>query len=160
MRRLVPIAALLCLALLAAPASAEQPRCPLPVDQCLLRFELMKTRPWLGVEVDRDSATGVMTVATVRPGGAADRAGLKPGDVLEQIDGTPPQDWFAGRAGWKTNGDIPLAVLRDGRVQKRSVTIEHMPADMLARIVGEHMLEGHLAWMHPHEHDETEPHQH
>ncbi len=160
MRRLVPLAALLCITLFAAPARAEQPRCPLPVDQCLLRFELMKTRPWLGVEVDRDSATGVMTIATVLPGGAADRAGVKPGDVLDRIDGTPPEDWFAGRAGWKTAGETQLAFLRDGRVEKRSVPVVLMPADVLARVVGLHMLEGHLAWMTPHGHDHAEPHQH
>lgn len=59
MRRLVPLLTLLFTVLLASTAVAEQARCPLPLEECLLRFELMKTRPWLGVEVDRDSASDV-----------------------------------------------------------------------------------------------------
>lgn len=160
MRRFVPLLALLLTAWIATTARAEQPKCPLPLDQCLLRFELMKTRPWLGVEVDRDSATGVTTIATILPGGAADRAGLKPGDVLDRIDGIPPQDWFAGKAGWKPSGDTPVAIVRAGRPQQRAVPVVHMPEDVLARVVGTHMLEGHLAWMEPHGHDEGEPHRH
>ena len=48
MRRLVPLLAWLLTARIATTAGASS-RSALPLDQCLLRFELMKTRPWLGV---------------------------------------------------------------------------------------------------------------
>lgn len=145
--------------LLAATAEAKQPRCPLPLDECLLRFELMKVRPWLGVEIDRDSATGISTIVTVRPGGPADRAGVRAGDVLERIDGHPPKEWFATRAGWKSDGSTPVAVVRNGRSQILAVPVERISDELLARAVGEHMLEGHLAWMHG-EHEEHGPQPH
>lgn len=141
--------------LMAATAEAKQPRCPLPLDECLLRFELMKVRPWLGVEIDRDSATGTSTIVTVRPGGPADRAGVQPGDVLERIDGHAPQEWFATRAGWKSDGSTPVAVVRNGRPRTLSVPVERISEELLARAVGQHMLEGHLAYM-PGAHEEND----
>lgn len=145
--------------LLAGTAEAKQPRCPLPVDACLQQFELAKVRPWLGVEVDRDSATGVMTVASVAPDGPAARAGVLVGDVLDRIDGRVPKDWFASKAGWKTSGTTPVAVVRNGRSQSLAVPVQPMSAELLARIVGTHMLEGHLAYM-DHSHEEPGTHQH
>ncbi|MBI5168126.1 MAG: PDZ domain-containing protein [Candidatus Eisenbacteria bacterium] len=159
MRRFLVPALLLVGCLVAGPAAAKQPRCPLPLDECLQRFELMKTRPWLGVELDRDSTTGVTTIVNVTPGGPAERAGVKPGDVLEKLDGLAPDEWFAGRAGWKTSGDTPVAIVRSGRPQTLRLPVTHIPEDLLTRLVGEHMLEGHLAWMEPRGHEHSESHQ-
>lgn len=145
--------------LAAGTAEAKQPHCPLPVDECLLRFELMKVRPWLGVEIDRDSLTGASVVATVKPGGPADRAGVHVGDVIERIDGRPPQEWFATKAGWKSDGATPVAVVRNGRTRNLAVPVEHISEELLARVVGEHMLEAHLAWM-PDAHEEDGHGQH
>ncbi len=159
MTRKTLVMALLGGILFAGAAEAKQPRCPLPVDVCLQQFELAKVRPWLGVEVDRDSATGVMTVVSVAPGGPAARAGVQAGDVLDRIDGRVPKDWFASKAGWKSSGTTPVAVVRNGRPQSLAVPVEPMSEELLARIVGTHMLEGHLAYM-DHTHDDGAPHRH
>jgi len=45
-------------------------------------------RPALGALV-RDAAGGGVLVGDVRPGSPADAAGLRPGDVVEAIDGAP-----------------------------------------------------------------------
>ena len=142
---------LVALILLAAPAHAGQPRCPLKLDECIARFGAMRERPWLGVEVDRDSVSGVRTVHAVVPGGPAERAGVKPGDTLLKLGGADPTQWFAGKAGWKSDwheGDVAaITVGRAGRDRALSLPLVHISEETLAEIIGVHILEAHLAYM-------------
>lgn len=158
MRRLFGLALLLSLLLPVATARAEQPRCPLPIDQCLARFDKMASRPWFGIGVDRDSATGTTTVAELAPDGPAARAGIRVGDIIKTIEGQPADVWFATRAGWKTAKDTPLAVVRAGQTLQVRVPVAHIPDDVLARAVGEHMLEAHLAYLPGGEHSHDDHH--
>ena len=73
-------------------------------------------RPWLGLLID-DSHDRLMVVGVYRncPG---DKAGLRPGDLIVGVDGTPVDDlatllrcvWRLGSAGI----DVPLTVVRNG----------------------------------------------
>jgi hypothetical protein len=143
----------LALILLAAPrpASAGQPRCPLPLDVCIQRFGAMRERPWLGVEIEVDSLTGVRVVHSVVPGGPADRAGVKPGDTLRKLGGVDPAQWFAGKAGWKHDwkeGDVAaITVGRAGHDRSLPMPLVHISEETLAQIIGVHILEAHLAYM-------------
>ncbi len=145
MRRILILALLFLCA--AATAHAAQPKCPLDPEECLEQFARMKERPWLGVELHVDSL-GHRAVTRVLPGSPAQRAGVKVGDELVRVDGKPPADWFAGKAGWKSGDTKDVAVLRGGREKALHMPCEAIPEDLFARIVGEHMLEGHLAYMH------------
>jgi len=142
---------LVALVLLAAPVHAAQPRCPLPLGECIARFGEMRKRPWLGVELDTDSLTGARVVHAVVPGGPADRAGVKPGDTLLKLGGADPKQWFAGKAGWKRDwheGDVAaITVRRDGRDQPLSMPLARISEETLAQIIGIHMIEAHLAYM-------------
>jgi C-terminal processing protease CtpA/Prc len=144
------------LLLLAVPASAKEPRCPLDLATCLAQFEHMRDRPWLGVHVDADS-TGRMTVVDVGPGTPAQKAGIRPGDVLESIENRPPKEWFAGKAGWKNGDKGVIEVRRGGQRQNLTLRYEAIPEDVLARAIGTHMIEGHLAYMNKSQ-DEPESH--
>ncbi len=146
MRRIVVLVLLLLMPAVAA--HAAQPKCPLDPETCLEQFALMKERPWLGVELHVDSL-GHRAVTRVLPGSPAQRAGVKVGDELLGVDGKPPAEWFAGKAGWKTGDTKDVAVLRGGREKSLRMPCEAIPDELFARIVGEHMLEGHLAYMHP-----------
>lgn len=143
-----------CLALLllvASPVRAVQPRCPLPLGECMAQFGTMRERPWLGVSVDTDSLTGARVVVSVVPGGPADKAGVKPGDTLLKLGGVAPKDWFAGKAGWKKDwkdGDkVAIVVGRAGRDQQLGMAMGHISEETLAQIIGIHVLEAHLAYM-------------
>lgn len=144
MRRIVVLALLFLLPV--AAVHAAQPKCPLDPEACLEQFALMKERPWLGVEVHTDSL-GRRSITRVVPGSPAQRAGVKVGDELLRVDGKAPADWFAGKAGWKSGDTKDVTVLRGGRERALHMPCEAIPEDLFARIVGEHMLEGHLAYM-------------
>ena len=81
------------------------------------------SRPWLGMLVhDDDDALVVVGIYRDCP---ADRAGLRPGDIVLRVDGKPVHNlahmfrtvWSLGDAGV----DVPLLVLRDADLQETTV---------------------------------------
>ena len=100
--------------------------------------------------VTLDDTTGRMMVMKVLPGSPAYRAGLRPGDELRSIEGMPPKQWFASKAGWREKEKGTLAVVRGQREKELAMAYEAIPEEQFAKILGVHMLEGHLAYM-PHD---------
>lgn len=134
---------------LSAPVVARpaEPKCPLDPERCLQEFEKMRRRPWLGVRMDTDSA-GRLTVGSVVPGSPAARAGVRRGDVLRRIDGKPPAEWFASKAGWGPQQASGRMIVGRGRGEATlRLPYQAMPEEMFARIVGLHMVDEHLAYM-------------
>lgn len=81
-------------------------------------------RPWLGIH--SQDVQGNVIVTRVSPDSPADRAAVRPGDVIVGIDGLPVKGqaalyrrlWASGQAGV----EIPLDVLRDGQIRRVTVT--------------------------------------
>jgi serine protease Do len=77
-------------------------------------------RPWLGLNAEE--LRGRLFVSRVTPGGPADKAGVKRGDVIVGIKGEPPKNladfyrkvWAQGNAGVS----VPLEVLQDSEVRR------------------------------------------
>lgn len=148
MKRFAPILMVLMGVAVAHPARAGQPKCPLTGDACLAAFEQMKHRPWVGVLLDQDS-TGAVTVIQVVPGGPADKAGVKAGDVMISLQGVPIVDapkLIVGKAGWKTGTEVKYRVRRGEGERNLAVVLGQISDEQLARMVGEHMVEAHLAY--------------
>jgi len=133
--------------LVAMPAAAAERRCPLDLATCLAQLDAMRERPWLGVDLDSD-ATGKRIVTRVEPGSPAKSAGLRPGDVLVSIEGRSPGEWFATGPGWAPKARGHVEVLRGSRTLKLELPYQLIPEDVFTRMVGAHMVEGHLAILH------------
>lgn len=96
---------------------------------------------WLGVtisDIEEEPAAaspgapleGGVLVREVRPDEPAARGGVKPGDVVVEVDGKPvrePRDLQQIVAGLAPGRTIPLAVLRDGRRETLTVQIGEAP---------------------------------
>jgi serine protease Do len=97
------------------------------------------TRGRIGVEVspikrDETEALGIKTnegalVRSVTPGGAAAKAGVKPGDVIVAYNGKPVKkndDLVAMVVATKPGSTVPLRVIRDRGEQTLSVTVDEL----------------------------------
>jgi len=115
-----------------------------------LRTKGKVTRAQLGVSVQNvtsDMAAnlglkhpGGVIVGSVTAGSAADRAGLKQGDVITALNGEAVHDFNSLRnriasAGPGTNAD--LTIIRDGSERHVTVRLEELSADKLARRNGD-----------------------
>jgi serine protease Do len=88
-------------------------------------FDVAKLAPQdraaLKLPVDMKGAV----VEYAAPGGAAAKAGLKPGDVIETFDGTavdgPSLQWLASTAG--VGRSVVLRVSREGKVFETKLTL-------------------------------------
>lgn len=138
------------------PARAVEPQCPLPLDQCVVRYQHLRERPWLGFEVRVDAATGARRIVDVVAGGPADTAGVKSGDLLQTLGGVDPQSWFAGRLGqdgWREGERVAITVRRSGHDETLTLRLGRIPETQVAAWLGRHVLEAHLAYT-----DEGQPH--
>ncbi|MDQ0347171.1 Do family serine endopeptidase [Ancylobacter vacuolatus] len=78
------------------------------------------------------SAEGAL-IAQVQPGTPGEKAGLKPGDVVTQIDGETVKDsreMSREIARKKPGTVVKLSVLRDGKSMTIPVTLEQLPTDV------------------------------
>lgn len=106
------------------------------VTEDLLAHGIVR-RPWIGIKLQlgnavtmRDLVTQGVVVSSVVPGSPADRAGIKPGDVLVQSRERPlhnPYDWEAERLELRVGEDVPLVIRRGGQDLKVSVRVADLP---------------------------------
>jgi len=127
-------------------AGESSKKCNMSTQDCLDHMAAqLKTTGFVGVELDTDRADG-LAVTKVFPGSPAEAAGIRVGDVLESLNGVAinhdNEDALAkARKDWKPGQQVTYTLKRNGAGQTINLTLAPWPADMLAKYIGQHMLE-------------------
>ncbi len=148
MKRAFPILVAFALALISTPATSgckepEDCTCNEPVHDCLnTMVTKLKTTGFIGVEIDEDKATKALTVSEVIPGSPAEAAGIVPGDVLYALNGIRfDSEHHDEMAKVKVPGnEVTCTIKRNGASKQIKLTLVPMPADLMAKYIGEHMM--------------------
>jgi serine protease Do len=103
---------------------------------------------WLGVETEK-AAGGGYTVAAVHAGSPAEAAGFRAGDVLVALNGVrfaeENRDAIKKtKAGLGVGSEVSYTVVRDGRERQIAATLAPVPREVLARWLGEDVLDHHV----------------
>jgi C-terminal processing protease CtpA/Prc len=127
-------------------------KCTMPLQECLDRMSAtLKTTGWVGIEFDNSVVSeGGYQIYKVIPGSPAEKAGLQPGDILYALNGVrlAKENSAAlekARKGWKPGQSVTYTIKRAGVDREIALTLAPMPADVMARWIGEHMKEHEAA---------------
>ena len=105
------------------------------VDRGYLGVVIQNITPELAKAFKLNGTNGAL-VSDVASGGAAEAAGLKSGDVIEQFDGKPVEDvsQFKIRVAETAPGTrVPLVVNRNGETKNFDVTLRNSPDNRMAK---------------------------
>ena len=123
-------------------------KCDGDTQECLDHMaKKMSNSGWVGVDLDTDKATGGYRLEAVVEGSPAESSGLRAGDVVVAVNGVRAAEEDEGEAMWMAHKQagpgqsVTWTVIRSGREKDISITLARMPADMLARYLGEHMMQ-------------------
>ncbi len=111
----------------------------------------LAAKGWLGIETDKDEATGAYRVTKVAPGSPAEQAGFRAGDVLVALNGIPVKDHDrikAAKASIGVGSQVTWTVARAGAEQKLSATLAPVPEEVLAQWLAEEEKEAKVASAH------------
>lgn len=123
----------------AAPTAASVPvASPLraAIDTGLAPQPAATGNGWLGIAVDDTVVTGRLVVVEVAPGGPADRAGVRPQDVLLAINGNQLQngdELAAALAAIAPGQRVKMAVGRESRIEDVEALASVRPTEALSR---------------------------
>jgi serine protease Do len=118
----------------------------IPIDRALrIAGELKEfgriRRPWIGVDpevVSSDTSLFSRTrVRRVAEGSPADRAGLRPGDVLVRVQGRPidsPLDFEVGLLDAGVGSQVDVVYARDGRERETRLAVIELPSERAERV--------------------------
>ncbi len=145
-RRMLVLAALVML--VAIPALAgDGEKCTYKTQDCLDHMAAnMQKSGFVGVELEPSEETDGYVIVRVVSDSPAEGAGLQSGDVLYALEGVVINDenkdsLKAAKKDWKPGQSVTYTIIRDGNDQEVSLTLAPMPADVLAKWIGQHMLE-------------------
>ena len=148
MKRLTWLAIALFLISVAVPALAGKgEKCTADAQTCLNQFSSYKEKGWHGLKYEANDK-GDLVVKSVVAGSPAEKSGFQVGDILVSLNGAKMSDKEAvkkAKGEWKPGSQVTYSVLRGGTEQQIAVTLVPMPEEVYAGMVGQHMIENHMA---------------
>jgi C-terminal processing protease CtpA/Prc len=137
----------------AAPALAggDHAKCDMSVEECLAYYaKKAGNYGWVGIELDEVELSGstYMSVKKVVAESPAAQSGFQVKDVLFALNGVELIDANKEkikevRGDWTPGQKVQYTLRRGNKDVKVDLTLGQMPREVLAQIVGEHMLEMH-----------------
>jgi S1-C subfamily serine protease len=146
-RLLTPLAVVLAMALVPALAGEYGKKCTASTQECLDKMAgKLKSTGWIGVELDKEKVPGQYLVTRIFPGSPAEASGIQEGDVLYALNGIVISDenkeaLHKAKKDWAPGQKVTYTIKRGGQEKQVALALAPMPADVIARYVGEHMLE-------------------
>ena len=145
-KKLMP--ALVAVVVLAGGATlAQSPeKCDGELEQCIKYIaEKLKASGWVGVELERREEDGDFEIVKVIPHSPAKKAGIRKGDILRAINDMSlcelqGKTLAEARLKWTPGVSLTYTIERGGEDRQIKITLEAMPAPVLARYIGEHIL--------------------
>ena len=138
----------------AAKATAQEPaketpktpekKCQYTTQECLNYMAArLKASGWIGIEYDPEKGN---EISRVLAGSPAEKAGLIPGDRLVALNGVEIKKenqpaLEKARKEWAPGQKVRYTVTHDGLSRQVDIVLAPWPADILARYIGEHMLQ-------------------
>jgi C-terminal processing protease CtpA/Prc len=128
-------------------AGDKSMKCSYATQDCLnLMADKMKSSGFVGVELDNKDMTEGYLVKKVFAETPAQAAGLEVGDIMYALNGVViseanKEQLSRARADWKPGQTVVYTIKRNGADREVSLTLTSVPADIMARWIGEHMLE-------------------
>jgi S1-C subfamily serine protease len=95
---------------------------------------------WLGIDTEKEEATGAWRVTQVAAGSPAEQAGFRKGDVLVAFNGIPVKDKDrikAAKASIGVGSQITYTVARAGSEQRLTAKLAPVPDQVLAQWMAE-----------------------
>lgn len=121
-------------------------KCDMNTQDCLNKMaEWAKTSGWVGIEYE-PQADAYWRIVTVVPDSPAEAGGLKPGDVVFAMYGIEfseenSKQLKQARKDWAPGQEVVYTVKRNGYDKEISLTLAPMPADVMAKWIGGHMMD-------------------
>lgn len=100
----------------------------------------MAAKGWLGIDTEKDEATGAYRVSKVAAGSPAEQAGFRTGDVLVAFNGVSIKDKErikAAKASIGVGSQVTYTVARAGAEQKLTAKLAKVPEQVLAQWMAE-----------------------
>jgi predicted metalloprotease with PDZ domain len=126
------------------PAKTSAKKCPYTTQECLNYMAArLKASGWIGIEYDPENGNEISRVVAGSP---AEKAGLQPGDRLFALNGVEikqenQEALTKARKEWAPGQTVHYTVTRGGAARQVDIVLAPWPADILARYIGEHMLQ-------------------
>jgi S1-C subfamily serine protease len=131
-------------------AAGKDYRCSLDTQACLDKMVTkLVSRGWLGIEYNNVPGPDYLRVTRVVPGSPAEAAGFMADDVLISIEGAKFADNTEDHCltcektkdAWLPGGTVTYVVEREGKEFSLRATLASLPSDVMAMMIGMHMLE-------------------
>jgi predicted metalloprotease with PDZ domain len=138
------------LALTGTVAMAAKEPCTENVDDCVRHMrEYFESRGWVGINMEPDEETGLVTLTKIIPGSPAEQAGLQQGDALLSLNGIPydkenKKNLKEEYKTFKPGDSITYLVKRQGEKIEVTIQLGTIPDTIKAQWIGQHVLESHL----------------